>query len=407
MSKSKFLIVIGGPTASGKTELSIKLAQHFNTEILSCDSRQFFREMNIGTAKPTKEEQAMAPHHFIDTLSVEEEYSVGDYERDALKVLDRIYQDRNIAIMVGGSGLYQKAVCEGLDFFPEVPTAIRQKIEEEYKEYGLSSLQQRLKEIDLDYYHQVDLQNPHRLIRAISVFEASGQSFSSFRKKQKQHRPFFPIYIEIAWDRKLLYERIDRRVDLMIEKGLLEEARNLFNLRDKPSLQTVGYQELFNYFSGQSSLEEAVELIKRNSRRYAKRQLTWSRRDGFWKHFDHGDWSSILSYLPIAMEKKCHLKKIAVSKSLKEKFPYLDHILEFKSEKEVLAQCHVDEKKLKKYYNFKFHPEFQTSKEVYFFLQEVFHRLHEGDQLIISDLMKPFYLQRGLIALENNILVKK
>ena len=297
----KTLVVVGGPTASGKTALAINLALHYGTEILSADSRQFYREMAIGTAKPTLEELQLVKHHFIDSLSVEETYTVGDYERDALRLLDRLFQQHEVVIVTGGSGLYLKALCEGLDEFPETPLSIRQELETLYREKGLQALQNELEIADPVYYKEVDRQNPHRLIRALAVCRASGQPFSSFRKKQFSVRPFRPIYLELSWERALLYQRIDQRVQQMMEKALLEEARKLFPLENLPALQTVGYQELFAYFKGETTLEEAVALIQQNSRRYAKRQLTWSRRDGFWKHVHPSEWTSILQYLDFSI----------------------------------------------------------------------------------------------------------
>ncbi|MBK7871346.1 MAG: tRNA (adenosine(37)-N6)-dimethylallyltransferase MiaA [Saprospiraceae bacterium] len=285
MNKQKHLIVIGGPTASGKTNFSVEVAKHFNSEILSCDSRQFFKEMNIGTAKPTIEERQGIPHHFIDSHSIFDMYNVGDFEKDALALLNHIYKNHNIIVAVGGSGLYIKALCEGLDQFPDVPEHIRQKVRQLYAEQGLEGLQKALQKLDPDYYEIVDQQNPHRLIRALEVCIASGKPFSAFRKAQLQPRNFIPIYIQLDLPREALYERINQRVDDMMEKGLLNEAKSLYPHRNLITLQTVGYQELFDYLDEKISLEEAIEKIKQNSRNYAKRQLTWWRRDGFWKIF--------------------------------------------------------------------------------------------------------------------------
>ncbi|MBV6427908.1 MAG: tRNA dimethylallyltransferase [Haliscomenobacter sp.] len=302
LEDNKTLIIVGGPTASGKTALAIRLAQHFGTEILSADSRQFYREMAIGTAKPTPEELQLVKHHFIDSLSVNETYSVGDYERDALRLLGRLFQQHEVVIVTGGSGLYLKALCEGLDEFPETPLSIRQELEGLYKEKGLQALQNELEIADPVYYKEVDRQNPHRLIRALAVCRVSGQPFSSFRKKQFSQRAFRPIYLELSWERAELYRRIDQRVLGMMEKGLLEEARTLLPLENLTALQTVGYQELFAHLRGETTLDEAIALIQQNSRRYAKRQLTWSRRDGFWKHVHPSEWTSILQYLHFSMQ---------------------------------------------------------------------------------------------------------
>jgi tRNA dimethylallyltransferase len=285
MSEKKQLIVIGGPTASGKTGVAIQLAQAFNTCILSADSRQFYREMSIGTAKPSPEELQQAPHHFINSLSIHDSYSVGDYERDALALLQELFQKKSKVILTGGSGLFIRAVCEGLDEFPDVPEETLKAITQLYENEGLSALQQRLKKLDPDYYQEVDLQNSRRLIRALSVCKASGRPFSSFRQGGKKTRPFQPFYISLEWERTQLYERINRRVDQMMAEGLLEEAQQLHPHRHLKSLQTVGYQELFDYFDGLHSLDRAVELIKQNTRRYAKRQLTWFRKRDHWHRF--------------------------------------------------------------------------------------------------------------------------
>jgi tRNA dimethylallyltransferase len=297
MSGKKYLIIIGGPTASGKTSLAIELAKTYQTSIISCDSRQFFREMSIGTAKPSSEELQQAPHHFVGHLSINDTYTVGDFERDALQLLNELYKENELVIVVGGSGLYIKALCEGLDNFPEVDESIRNELETLYQQKGLSALQTELKKVDPVYYDEVDLNNPHRLIRALSVYRSSGKAFSSFRSKSKQQRPFTPVYLQIHWNRELLYERINKRVDLMLTEGLLEEARSLYPFKQLNALQTVGYQELFQYFDGKLTLDEAVELIKRNSRRYAKRQLTWNRKSGYWKQFTKDEIELCKQYL--------------------------------------------------------------------------------------------------------------
>lgn len=293
----KFLIVIGGPTGSGKTDLAIRLALHLGTEILSADSRQFYREMSIGTAKPLPEQLARAKHHFINSLSIHQSYSAGDFERDALNLLEKVFATQDYAILTGGSGLFLKALCEGLDEFPDVPPPIRKALEKLLAEHGIMVLQELLADADPDYYQEVDRKNPRRLIRALSVIRASGRPYSSFRNKNRPDRPFFPIYIELAWDRNTLYQRINQRVEEMLDNGLVKEAEILFPWKDLPALKTVGYQELFSYFEGTCPLEDAVEQIRQHSRNYAKRQLTWSRRDGFWKHFHPSEWDLILEYL--------------------------------------------------------------------------------------------------------------
>ncbi len=293
----KYLIVIGGPTASGKTRVAMDVARHFNTCILSADSRQFYREMNIGTAKPTAAELREAPHHFIDSLSIQDTYSVGDYERDAINLLQALFDQNQVVVLTGGSGLFIKAVCEGLDNFPEVPPEIMQQLEADFAAGGLAFLQKELQERDPAYYAEVDLQNPQRLLRALSVCRVSGQPFSSFRSQRKARRFFTPIYILLDWEREKLYERINLRVDYMMENGQLEEARTLFPLRHLNALQTVGYQELFDHFAGKTTLEEAVNMIKQNTRRYAKRQMTWFRRDDHWNHFSATGVAPIIEFI--------------------------------------------------------------------------------------------------------------
>ncbi|MEY4134513.1 MAG: tRNA (adenosine(37)-N6)-dimethylallyltransferase MiaA [Saprospiraceae bacterium] len=291
------LIVIGGPTGSGKTELAIRLARHFSTEILSADSRQFYREMDIGTAKPSPEQQQEVKHHFINSLSIHQPYSAGDFERDALNVLQEIFQTREYAILTGGSGLFLKALCEGLDEFPPVPEQVRSQVQALYDEKGLGALQQRLAEADPPYFREVDLNNPARLIRALAVCIASGQPYSSFRGRKARARPFRPVYLELSRKRSDLYRRIDQRVDQMVARGLIREARALYPLRHLPALRTVGYQELFDCFDGECTLETAIANIRQHSRNYAKRQLTWSRRDRYWKHFHPSEWPLLLRYL--------------------------------------------------------------------------------------------------------------
>lgn len=292
-----YLLVVSGATASGKTGFSIELAQHFQTEIISCDSRQFYREMSIGTAKPSLEELAAIPHHFVGHISIHTPYTVGDFEADAISRLDQLFQKHRHVVLCGGSGLFVKAVCEGLDQFPAVPASINTELQKALDSKGMAFLQEELRVADPVYYQEVDLQNPRRLLRAISVIRASGKPFSEFRNQQPKVRNFYPIYLQMDWPREQLYRRIDQRVEIMMEQGLLQEARTLYPHRGLQSLQTVGYQELFDYFDGLISLEEAVTLIKRNSRRYAKRQLTWFRRDGFWEAFHPDAFSRALTYI--------------------------------------------------------------------------------------------------------------
>ncbi len=271
---------MAGPTASGKTALAIELAQYYKSEILSADSRQFFREMNIGTAKPTADELAAAPHHFINSLSIQEEYTIGDFERDALAWLDRYYEKNDIAILAGGSGMYIKALCEGLDDFPKVDKEIRIELKALLDKEGLAVLQAELEASDPNYYQEADIQNPQRVIRALEICRGTGKPFSSFRdQKNTTQRSFEVIKLGINWERPILYDRINLRVDLMMKEGLLEEARQLYSFRNLNALQTVGYQEFFAHFEEEHSLEKAIELVKRNSRRYAKRQMTWFRKE--------------------------------------------------------------------------------------------------------------------------------
>ncbi|OJJ18323.1 tRNA (adenosine(37)-N6)-dimethylallyltransferase MiaA [marine bacterium AO1-C] len=275
----KTLLVVLGPTAVGKTELCIRLAQHFDTEIVSADSRQFYREMAIGTAKPTPEEQAEAPHHFIDSHSITQNYNVGDYEKDALACLDEIFSRKNFAILTGGSGLYLQVVTDGMDDMPEVNPEIRERLMQQVETEGLENLLTQLEQLDPDYYAKVDKANPHRVVRALEVCLSTGKSFSSFRKQTKAERPFDILKIGLERDREELYERINERVDIMLAEGLLEEVKGLYDYKDHQALQTVGYKEIFDHMDGQYDWEEAIRLLKRNTRRYAKRQMTWFRRD--------------------------------------------------------------------------------------------------------------------------------
>ncbi len=302
MARQKHLVVIGGPTAVGKTAAAIAVAQRLGTEILSADSRQFYRELNIGTAKPSPEERAAVPHHFIDSLSIHQDYSVGDFERDALQLLQGLFQRYDTLLLVGGSGLYLRAVCEGLDEFPEVPPAVRRQVRRLFEEEGLEALQEELRRRDPAYFARVDRHNPQRLMRALEVCLAAGRPFSSFRTGKPKPRPFQPLLFYLTLERPLLYRRIDQRVDAMMQEGLLEEARSLFPHRHLNALQTVGYQELFDYLEGKTTLEEAVRLIKRNTRRYAKRQLTYFRNQAAFQPLPalqtHSIVEGILAQLP-------------------------------------------------------------------------------------------------------------
>jgi tRNA dimethylallyltransferase len=297
MSANKYLIVLAGPTASGKTEVSIKIVQHFKTEIISADSRQFYSEMSIGTAKPSEEDLTKVPHHFINSLSVHDHFTVGDFEKEAQNLLSQLFKKHSVVVMTGGSGLFIKAVCEGLDIFPEVPDSISKEVNNLFKNEGIEALQKELKTTDPEYFDKVDQNNPMRLIRAIQVCRASGQSFSNFLKGKKADRFYKIIYLNLELDREILYDRINRRADQMIESGLEKEARILFPFKHLIPLQTVGYQEFFDYFDNKITLQKAIELIKRNSRRYAKRQMTWLRKDNHWKSFHPSQVQEIIDFL--------------------------------------------------------------------------------------------------------------
>ena len=276
--KTSKLLYVAGPTASGKTDLAIALAQHFNTEIVSCDSRQFYQEMHIGTAVPSEAELAKVPHHFIQHRSITENYSVGDFRREALEKLQNLFQKHQTVIMVGGSGLYADAVMQGLDEFPETDPAIRPQLTAIYQQEGVEILQDLLREHDLKHYHVVDKNNPHRLIRALEICLSSGKPYSSFLGKKTAPDFFNSQTIVIDWEREALYKRINQRVDLMVEQGLKAEVKGLYPQKTLNALQTVGYREWFAHFDGKWDEATAIEEIKKNSRRYAKRQSTWFRR---------------------------------------------------------------------------------------------------------------------------------
>lgn len=293
----KHLIVIGGATATGKTALAIRLAKKFDTEILSADSRQFYRGMTIGTAKPGPAELSEAKHHFIDSLDITDSFSVGDFEREALAILENLFREKDIAIMAGGSGLYIRAVCEGLDSFPDVSPEVRAVVAESERFGGLEWLQQELARLDPVYFSVVDRQNPARLRRAVEVCLESGSPFSGFLGSGKKTRTFQPHYLLLELPRPELYARIEARVENMINEGLEAEAQALLPYRDRPALRTVGYEEWFDFFDGKTSREETVDKIKQHSRNYAKRQATWFRKHGRWTTFHPGDLTAIDRYL--------------------------------------------------------------------------------------------------------------
>ena len=300
----KYLITIIGPTAIGKTSLSIALAQHFGCEIISCDSRQFFKEMSIGTAVPNNEELSEAKHHFIHNKSIFENYTVGNFEKEAISKLDELYITSNFAILVGGSGLYVDAILKGFDAFPEIKNSVREHVNANFKKLGIAYLQQKLQELDSDYFDTITkenpqtLQNPQRMMRFVEVCIGSGKPYSSFMNKEKNTRNFTPIVIGLEAERVIIYERINQRVEIMINEGLLAEAEKLFPNKNLNALQTVGYRELFDYFEGKITLKFAIEEIKKNTRRFAKRQLTWFKRNEATKWFDyHENQNKVTEYI--------------------------------------------------------------------------------------------------------------
>ena len=284
--QNKYLITVIGPTAIGKTAMAIELARHFNAEVISADSRQFFKEMTIGTAVPSKDELEAAKHHFIQNISIFDEYSVGDFERDAIANLNRLFLNNNVVVMVGGSGLYIDAVLKGFDDFPDVDPAIRRQLIEDYQANGIEYLQKKLQHLDPLHYDKVAKENPQRLMRALEVCISSGRPYSSFLNVKKNSRTFTPIVIGLEADRELMYHRINSRVDNMVNEGLIEEARSLYPHKALNALQTVGYRELFSHFDEEITLDFAIEEIKKNTRRFAKRQMTWFKRTEGAKWFD-------------------------------------------------------------------------------------------------------------------------
>lgn len=309
----KHLIVLVGPTAIGKTALSIRLAQALGAEILSCDSRQFFQEMSIGTAAPTPEEQAAAPHHFVQQLSIHKQYTVGDYEKQALALLDDLYQKSDIAILVGGSGLYVDAVLKGFDAFPDIAPEVRAQVQQAYQQKGLPYLQEQLNQYDPVYYQKISIENPQtllnpqRMMRFVEVCLGTQKPYSSFLNQTQTQRKFTPMVIGLDADRSILYERINRRVDLMMEQGLLQEAQSLYPHKKLNALQTVGYRELFAYLDGTISLEKAVEDIKTHTRQFAKRQLTWFKRMPEVTWFDYTTSPEvIISFVAQKINKNAH-----------------------------------------------------------------------------------------------------
>ncbi|UBM61063.1 tRNA (adenosine(37)-N6)-dimethylallyltransferase MiaA [Candidatus Sulfidibacterium hydrothermale] len=297
MAGKKTLLVILGPTASGKTGVAIRLAKYLKTEIISADSRQFYREIPIGTAAPTEEQLREVPHHFVGNLSLQDDYNVSRFERDVLKLLEQKFRQHEVIIMAGGSGLYIDAVCKGIDALPDPDPQLRQTLEKQWKQQGIAMLQQQLEELDPDYYAVVDRQNPKRLMRAIEVCLQTGKKYSELRLNRPAERDFRILKIGLNLPRQELFERIHQRTDQMLENGWLEEARRVLPFREKNALNTVGYKELFAFFDGKMTLEEAVEKIKTNTRRYAKRQLTWFKRDTDIHWFSPEETDSILAFV--------------------------------------------------------------------------------------------------------------
>lgn len=287
----KTLISIIGSTGIGKTKLAIEIAKYFDTEIISCDSRQFFKEMKIGTATPSEEELAQAKHHFVGNLSVKDYYSIGQYETDALQKLEEVFQEKNIAVLVGGSMMYEKAVTEGLNDLPEANAENQEKLQKIWDEEGLEKLQEILKNLDEEYFSVVHKENPRRLLRAIDVIWQTGKKYSEIIAEPKNKRNFRVVRIGIKAPREIMYERINQRVDKMLENGLIREVKTLTDFKNLVPLQTVGYTEIFKYLDGTWDLEFAVEEIKKNSRRYAKRQETWNKKveNVTWLDYDYSE----------------------------------------------------------------------------------------------------------------------
>jgi tRNA dimethylallyltransferase len=298
----KYLVVVVGPTGVGKTALAIQLAKHYGSEIISADSRQFYKETEIGTAKPSANELEEVPHHFINTLSIHQNYNIGDFEKDAMLCLTDLFTKHDIVFLVGGSGLYINAVLYGVDEFFDIKPETRDLIKAKYAEAGIIWLQEQLKEKDPDYYEVVDVNNPQRLMRALEVCYESGKPYSSFLSNNKKERPFEVIKLLINSPRELLYDRINQRVDVMVKEGLVEEAKALYPHKTLNALNTVGYKELFAHFSGELTQQEAIDLIKQKTRNYAKRQLTWFNNQDEYETFAPNDIEKIKAYIDIILQ---------------------------------------------------------------------------------------------------------
>ena len=296
------LVVITGPTAVGKTELCVRVAQHFNTQIISADSRQLYKELSIGTAKPTSEEMQNIPHHFVNSHSIQEDYNVNDFEKEALILLGKLFQQHNIVILTGGSGLYIDALCDGFDEdVPGSDESIRTELEKLHQKYGITILQKKLEQLDPAFYKEIDLNNVKRLQRAIEVCLLTGQKYSSIRQGNKKERPFNVLKIALNRDRDELFERINNRVDQMMQQGLLAEVKSVIAYKDKNALKTVGYSELFDYLSDEVTLDEAIEKIKVNTRRYAKRQLAWFSKSDDYEWFNSSDLEKIVNFISLEL----------------------------------------------------------------------------------------------------------
>ena len=291
------LIVVVGPTGVGKSDISIQLAKHFDSDIISADSRQFYRELSIGTAVPSAKDLQTVPHHFIQSKSIHDYYNVSEFETEALELISQLFVSKNPLILTGGSMLYVDTICNGIDDIPTVNPEIRNEVTRWFEQNGLEALQQRLLQIDPEYYGVADLNNPKRLLHAVEIYQMTGKTFTSFRKNTIKERPFRMIKIGINQDRNVLYDRINTRVNQMMEAGLLEEVRSVYPFRSLNSLNTVGYKELFSYLDGDCTLEEAVDLIQRNTRKYARKQLTWFRRDQKIKWFEPEQLDEIIRYI--------------------------------------------------------------------------------------------------------------
>jgi len=294
--KDKYLVVIVGPTAIGKTSTAIEIANYFKTEIISTDSRQFFKETTIGTAKPTLEERNQAPHHFVDFLTITERYSAGQFEKDAISKINELFKTKNTVVVAGGSGLYVDAITKGIDDIPS-DLSMRKQLNERLEKEGLDVLREELEQLDPEHFNNSNTLNPQRVIRALEVCLSTGKTYTSFRNNQPKERSFTTIKIGLNTDRKIIYERINNRVDIMIKDGLIEEAQSLIIHKEVNALNTVGYKELFSWLEGELSKEEAIELIKKNTRNFAKRQLTWFRKDETTKWFDIKEKNLIISYI--------------------------------------------------------------------------------------------------------------